>query len=466
MERAKSMLTYNARPRESGQQAITYLQSAGSQIPAERNIRASAGWLWQERSTLQRINKAFNGARLLTARSIYLALTECASQQRTPGRAHTSCAYLGSLAGCSERNARRYLHEFAALGLIAIEPGVHRANTYILLGQAAPSDNLANAVMPLADSAGNSVTSPPSTRRPAPEQAPTFGNMVTAAAERGGDIPDRPAPAVSLPTPASAYASDPSLPARGDNADHPDRLRGDAGGSQDITNESNKPKNQTNRGDGDEGRVVIADESLAASDPPNRADIRLLITSEEQRAAVLSLTGIGVRRVLAEQLAASHDASIIRAWVRYALKTGGLKSKAGFVLSRLRAGEQPPLISSSLIMYAPPASDQPPPASGLIAASPPPAEQVAPASAAAPPTASAIAVWQTVQGGLLASASTGARIWLQQVRLLRLTDGQATLSSPPLGAHTSLAQRYQGEIAAQLAEVLGRVMQVEFVSGW
>ncbi len=459
------MLTYNARPGESGQQLAECSAPLGTHIPAERDIHASSGWLWQERSTLQRISQSFSGARLLTARSIYLALTECASQQRTPGRAHSSCAYLGSLAGCSERSARRYLHEFTTLGLIEVVPGVHRANTYILLMETALRQNLAQAVMPLADGDGKSVA-PDARRTSKPARALAPANI---AAKRRAASGDPPAPAVSAPDTGDGKGdAGRTLPVSADRYDRPDQARGDIPDSQDLTNESNKPKNQTNRAGGDiDAADNVREAGVSLDQQSSDTNSKRLIPSDEQRAAICSLTGIGVRRVLAEELAASHDAITIRAWVCYALKAAGLKSKAGFVLSRLRAGEQPPFISGS--SSAPMSINDQQPARGQLEAPaaqqleeemPQPETIIAP-----PPTGGEQAIWQVAREELLAEASSGAKLWLQHMRLISVAANRLVLSSPPVGG-AATANLYTERIVALLGEVLGYPVQVKFQSGW
>jgi hypothetical protein len=549
MERAISMFPItSARPGESGRPANPYPQPAGTHItsaakqaaansklktqdskhlPAPRNIKASLGWLWQEKSALQVIRQRYSGERLRAARSIYLALTEVASNQFTPARAHTSCAYLGGLAGMKEAATRRYLHEFIALGLIAVEPGIHAANTYILLGEPAPAGDLAQAEMPLADGQGNSLASEVGRHSgggPAPTSITSSEQISTRLPRPGDSRADRKdtpisyiAPSASQPRPArgirsdtpthdSALARPSSAAARGTAGDPPQQAGADSPqSSREIPADpqterilESKTKNQqTNNAGG-------ADSADGDFQPENdtipNADAGQLIawTLNEEQQAAQSLTGVGVRRQLAEELAQQYDACAIRSWVRYALRASGLKSKAGFVLSRLAAGEAPPdypaTTPSSLQQHTSlPYSAQPEPSWGLTGASSlpsageaerePPAPsapaigqaagtqtQDAPYSALRPPSSvlrpQHAALWQAAREELRGHVAGPAwGMWLEQVRLQAVTGEVWQLSRPVLGVAETFERRYGAVVAEVLADISGCKVWVEWVRG-
>ena len=432
------MLTHNARPGESGRSAPAPLPASAAGVPIvpPRNIKASVGWLWQEKAALRHIGQHYRGDRLRAARSVYLALTEIASNQFTPARAHTSCAYLGELAGLGENAVRRYLHEFVQFGIVAVEPGIHRANTYLLLaGSEAEQDTaIATSEMKLADSAG--VSRAPSLPRGA-----------------AGDPPG-----VIEPSPH----------------DTPATIRATRGGTQDIRIKQNKKEIQTNRG-------VVADScfSLSPGESPAKADASamLLIASDKladidnpgpqssvlgPQHSVTALTSIGVRREVAANIAQTHDEQHVLGWVRYAKTAPGLKSRAGFVLSMLRQDQAPPAppyvnpIWTSDVLFSPPE-----PSEGLTAAS-----EAAPPDPAPSPSASEQAVWLAAKDELLAAASGGVKLWLQHMRLIRVEADRLVLSSPPLGSYAAHAASYAAPMAELLGAMLGRQMEVEFQIGW
>ncbi len=238
------------------------------------------------------------------------------------------------------------------------------------------------------------------------------------------------------------------------------------------------------------GVVVLADTTSAAL-PTTTA-----ISSDVDEQAVKALTGLGVRRTVAEKIAATCPMDDITAWSRYAQRQASLKSKAGFVLAMLRAGERPPspFGDTSGLRYQNadlPAPTQQRQARGLTeASSPPESETVA---AALPAEQSAIcnphsiiqnsklktqnceaansalstqhlALWQAAREELRGRLGNVTwAMWLQHMRLLAVEEGRAVLSAPPVG---NFAQRYGGEVGTALGGVLGRAVVVEFVSGW
>lgn len=377
---------------------------------------SSKGWLWQEKAALRLIGEHYCGAKLLAARSVYIALTEIASDQHTQTKARAACSYIGSRAGVSEGTARRYLHELAALGIVAIEANGNRAfNTYHLLAVSVPErGGLAASTMTLAD--GKGISS-----RPLVETRGITGASLT-----------------QTETPASAPL---------------DGARGITDAPQ-IKKKDSKTKNkQTGLVSHFDGRLDVGDVTTSAvclPTPPPPA--------EEISRAVSALTGIGVRLEVAKQSATFYPLSYIRVWVAYALRAQGLKNRAGFVLAMLKAGQEPPAIGGKPC-WVPPSADQ----QGSTPPACPPIEDVLETE---PPSPRDIAAWQVVRGDLLTGVSAAVRIWLGNVRLIELTDGRALLSSPPVGVARRLEAAYQDDITRQLGGMLGRDITVEFRHGW
>ncbi len=518
----------SARPTGTGQRTKSHLQDASTHITSAtnhsarshnqaalslvaRNIKASPGWLWQEKSALQVIRQRYSGERLRAARSIYLALTEVASNQYTPTRAHTSCAYLGGLAGVSEVTARRYLHEFAALGLIDVLPGIHAANTYILLGESAPLDDLAKASMPLADGQGKSSigagggthramrsyrldpasipvdqqisSSPP---RPTSSRGISSDTPAPIPASRAGK--SRPTMSVSddNPMPSATSVRRGTARSRGRAGDNPQQaVSGSQAQTRGISRDSqierildSITKNQQTNRVGGVGISRGATGETAPADHPAPEGERILIASDEQKQAITSLTGIGVRRAVAEKMARHHDPGTIRAWVRYALRASNLKSKAGFVLSRLTAGEAPPddkAISISAWQQQTTGSPiiiEQQPSWGLREVSSKLEAEITPVAEAAlnnelpAPTPDILALWQAALERLRGSVSDSAwGLWLQHVRPVAFTDGSVQLTSPAVGVAETFERRYEADVKGVLGDLLGREVDVEFVRG-
>ncbi len=490
-----------------------------------RNIHSTSGWLWQEKSALRTLGQYFSGPRLLAARSIYLALTEIASNQFTPARAHTSCAYLGSVAGCSESSVRRYLREFVSLSLVAVEMGIHQANTYILLGEAKSPDALAAGEMPLADGGGRSRTASsdqdrratqPTQVRPTPARssispvargdgrsgagaggaaaratgaiAPQKGesravtggtpDRATMSGRAGGRRRTRPAAGDSPAHGEDAISSrgksvravtvdHPTLPV----ATHEDIPRAVTGGSQiERIKESKNQEQQT------DGVVVVGsrDDAFAVGEPTAAGGAGILIPAgqdklltDEQQAAAQALTGIGIRKSVAAKMAATHPPADVRAWVRYAIRQSNLKSRAGFVLTMLAAGEAPPApISSGYVQHPqqntdPALEPQPEPPHGLTEVL---AEQGTVATTPSPSSARDAAIWQAAQERLRDRVSGAAwGMWLQHVRLVAVRGDLVQLASPAVGAAETFERRYAGDVREVLGDLLGRAVEVEFM---
>ncbi len=282
----------------------------------ERSIEAAAksgGYLWQQKLAVKRLADLIPtkpGLVLGTARSIYMALTEVASDQRTPTRARASNAHLAKLADFSADTVHRYIREFERIGIVTVVPGrgQYDPNTYILLLIPTPDQpaDLEAATLPLADGAGQS---------------------------RGG---------------GGAGSADPASDGRGGTGARSEAVRGSMGATQ-IQNERLRTK-RTNKQAGVGGLVVDypatrVDEHPAA-EPPPAASTQIpqpaLPLTTEQQVSVQQLTGIGVQRRVAEELATTCSSEVVAGWVEYTRTAKGITSPAGFVRTKLRAGEQPP----------------------------------------------------------------------------------------------------------------------------
>ncbi len=466
------------------------------------------------------ISQTYSGQKLLAARSIYLALTEIASNQFTPTRAHTSCAYLGILAGMKEAAARRYIHEFARLGLIEVVPGVHQANTYILLGEApTPLDNLAGAAMPLADGVGQSfsmatdsgthglagvvprhqvsanalngaVRGIPGDRDIA-SPAPQVGKSRAARGAAGESLTHDVAVIGRSSATARDVAGDPPHQAA---AEHSTTARGIRRDRQ-ITriSESKNQKQPTNRGGVD---VPVGEVSCETFRAEQLGSVLLIANvsplNNEQMQAAQSLTGIGVRRARAEEVVRQHDSSEILAWVRYALRCGGLKSRAGFVLSRLATGETPPDYPPSgaatwQTSPATPTVQQP--SWGLTEASaelrpdgeaangqratadaqsgdaPNESKQEEASSAIDNSTVEA-RLWRVAREELHKALPQAVwTLWLEQVQLVACAGGEVWLAGPPVGVAGQYARRYGPEIQQALSGVMMREVEIRWMAG-
>ncbi len=492
-------------------------------VPTPRNIHSSSGWLWQEKSALHTLGQHFSGPRLLAARSIYLALTEIASNQFTPTRAHTSCAYLGSVAGCSASSVRRYLREFVNLSLVAVEMGIHQANTYILLGEMKSPDTLEAGEMPLADGSGRSraASSDQDGRRSQSTQvfpAAARSGIIPATSDEGrheagargaaarttgvaipkkgegravtSGTPDRAAvpgragrrdgtKAIAGVSPAHVEGT---KVGRGKSVrvvtiDHPaspvatqeDTPRAVTGGSQiERIKESKNRKQQT------DGVVVVGSgiDSFPVGELASADSTGILIPvqqdrplTDDQQAAAQALTSIRVLKSVAAKMAATHPPADVRAWVRYAIRQSNLKSRAGFVLTMLAAGEAPPApISSGYVQQPqqntdPALEPQPEPSHGLTEAS---------AGEASLPEAPLLST--TDQAYFLAAREElhqqvrGAvwMLWLQHVRLVEVVGEVWCLSHYAVGVAEAFERDYREIIQKALAEIAGREVQVEF----
>jgi hypothetical protein len=266
-----------------------------------RNIKQTC-WLWQEKAALRLISEHYSGARLLAARSIYLALTEIASDQHTPSQARAACSYIGTRAGVTEGTARRYLHELANLGLLAIDTAARDWNTYHLLAIDVPQgDDLAVATMPLAD--GKGISSAPPTQVETPAGAPLdMAKGITGAPQMKKEIPktNKQTTTGVLVVPPVEIASA-----------------------------------TTTAADGVVGRLVSKiEEYVAATNPSSCVD-------GQAGEAIAALTGLGVRRTVAQEVAQQFAATLIMAWVA-ASASPKVKDRAAWALAMIRTGDAPP----------------------------------------------------------------------------------------------------------------------------
>lgn len=335
--------------------------------PDERQIR-NQPFCWQSFGALQRIQREYDGQRRTTALALYTTLTLIASSQRTPDRCQAACAYLGALIGAGEVTARRYLHEFAALGLLRIEQRNHAASTYVLL------EVTSGSVVASGD--GDDTT-------PAPKPLRS-GSRKYAESVGRGIVGDSPYSAVSSATPDRGIAGDspvvgdtPATAAlvadggitadraganRGIVGDRAVGQRGISGDPQNTTSDSNKRTEQANNqaGVGVGMAVNALGKAQLISDnagyqpqaaviqiPQQAASIQIPQTvvepDGEQLAAIHLLVKLGMRRTVAAAVAASYPAADIAGWVRYAQATPGLNNPAGFVLARLKGGDTAPI---------------------------------------------------------------------------------------------------------------------------
>ncbi len=103
----------------------------------------------------------------------------------------------------------------------------------------------------------------------------------------------------------------------------------------------------------------------------------------------------------------------------------------------------------------------PEPSVGLVEAS-----ATVPPNLTPSPSGSEQAVWQAAKDELLAAASSGAKLWLQHVRLIGVEADRLVLSSPPLGSSAAHAASYAAPLAELLGAMLSRPLAVEFQVGW
>jgi len=284
-----------------------------------RQIKA-APFTWQANLALDLIEQHFPRPKMtaIAASGIYAKLTQLASEQRTPGQCHTSCAYLAARCDLGEACVRRYLHEFEQIGLLRIIPGSHAANTYLLMPvigeqRAAnePTSSLEAASLPLADKQGVSIN-----------------QRLVGRGIMGDPPPTREAiPHDRLAAPRSILQ---------------DR--------QYITKGINKEREQPDRVGGDQLGIdhsSLADEQPAqAATPPAAASTQIPhqgnSLTDEQHATAQRLTAIGVQRKVAQQLVLTCSAEAVSGWLEYTRNAKGITSPAGFVLAKLRAGDEPP----------------------------------------------------------------------------------------------------------------------------
>lgn len=310
----------HAVPNEGTATTLRFDNRSSVLASVERTIDSAAkngGYLWQQKLAVKRLADlipAKSGLMLGTARSIYMALTEVASDQRTPTRARASNAYLAKLSGYSPYTVHRYLREFERIGIVTVMPsrGQYDPNTYLLLLLPLPSQPAAQlqaASLPLADAAGQS---------------------------RGG---------------TGATPPSPPSDGRGGTGARSEPLRGGMGATQ-IQNERVRTK-KPNKQAGGVGLVVddagddVGQQAMTSTSAPQPAtSIQIsqpaTTLTAEQQSSLQQLTGIGVQRRVAEQLALTCSAEAVSGWVEYARTAKGISSPAGFVLAKLRAGDEPP----------------------------------------------------------------------------------------------------------------------------
>jgi len=403
-----------------------------------RQIKAQP-FCWQAVSALQTIRAVFQNHRRMAALVLYTTLTEIASQQRTPGQGKTSCAYLANLAGLSEPTARRYLHEFEQIGLLRIIPGVHAANTYVLLGD--PLADGLSSPLKLADAPTSHASQPTTSSRlqPVESAGQRHGSTSVATVTQHGITADRPEPP------------------RGITADRPEPPRGITADRQVITRVLNKKDEQpTNRLVGEQ-QVDVAIAEQPAADYARAGE------------AINGLVRLGVRRSLAEQLAGCHPPAQVEGWVLYAQATVGLTNRAGFVLARLRAGDQPPspapTIGDWLRQRQAAAAEQ-----STLRSNPAP--QASPPTLA-PPTASATTdesqleqakrVWLAAQPDLeLLVGGDAWQGWLTHCRLIAVAGDCWQVWQVPGGLGRVLAERWGAQIATLLSHIAGGRLRLQF----
>jgi hypothetical protein len=100
-----------------------------------------APFCWQAKPALAALRAFYDGERLKqrsTAIAVYVALTEAASNQHQQGAVAVIHLAIANATGTSRSTVKRYLSEFEAIGLIAIERrkvegGANLPNVYFLL---------------------------------------------------------------------------------------------------------------------------------------------------------------------------------------------------------------------------------------------------------------------------------------------------------------------------------------------
>ena len=274
--------------------------------------RLGRRYLWQQKLAVKRLASHIPqqpGLVLGTARSIYMVLTEVASDQRTPTCARAANAHLAKLSGYSADTVHRYIREFERIGIVTTLPGrgQYDPNTYVLLllplrGQIAGFEA---QTLPLADAAGRS---------------------------RGGT---RATPHVPL--------SD----GRGGAGAGSEPLRGGIHATQ-IQNDRLRTK-RTNKQAGVAGLVVDDPAETLAEQPATQPALASstqiphpTTLTTAQQATAQQLTAIGVQRRVAQQLVLTYSAEAVSGWLKYTRNAKGITSPAGFVLAKLRAGDEPP----------------------------------------------------------------------------------------------------------------------------
>jgi hypothetical protein len=123
-----------------------------------------APFCWQAKPALAALRAFYDGERLKqrsTAIAVYVALTEAASNQHQQGEVAVIHLAIAEATGTSRSTVKRYLSEFAGIGLIAIEErkletGTNLPNIYYLLNPPSTHE-------PQGASGGNGV---PSARGP------------------------------------------------------------------------------------------------------------------------------------------------------------------------------------------------------------------------------------------------------------------------------------------------------------
>ena len=291
----------------------------------ERSTKTAAdngGFNWQQRLAMRLLPTHFptkSGLCLGTARSIYVALTEIAADQFTPSRVKASNAHIGKVAGYSADTIHRYVREFAHVGLLKIEEGhgQYEPNTYILLivVDANRHARLSADTMPLADGAGQSRGGVGAT----PEAIPTK--------RRGG--------VGATPQPANVGAN-PS----GRGGTHATQIQRD----DSRIKESNKQAVGVGPV-GSDSADVTNEQSRLGPVPSTQIPQPTTTLSNEQQATAHQLIGLGVQRRVAEELALKCSPAAVTGWITYTHTAKGITSPAGFVLAKLRAGDEPPLSS-------------------------------------------------------------------------------------------------------------------------
>jgi len=313
------MLTHNhAVPASGANAAYQRLDNSKPVLTSvERSIDAAStngGYLWQQKLAVKRLASHIPqqpGLVLGTARSIYMALTEVASDQRTPTRARAANAHLAKLSGYSADTVHRYIREFEQMGIVTVLPGrgQYDPNTYLLLLLPLPNQisGLDAETLRLADGAGKS---------------------------RGGTG------ARSVPT---------SSDGRGSTGARSEPLRGGTPATQ-IQNERFRTK-RTNKQTGVVEPPVVdpagsLEQQVAERPAPTAIGIQIpqpaTTLTGNQQATAQHLTAIGVQRRVAEELAFTCKAEAVTGWVAYTHTAKGITSPAGFVLAKLRAGDEPP----------------------------------------------------------------------------------------------------------------------------